>query len=289
MSDPASPPHEWQAGGASTERILVVPALAEQWLARSRPNRPLRRHYVTELAGMMKRSEWVYNGEAIRFDHEGYLIDGQHRLLAVIEADQPADMLILHGLDRAAQDTVDRGLRRTLGDTLVLHGVSSGKNVAAALTWIYRAERNAEMARKRPEGYPSPAQILDLWDRHPGVKESARIESMVKRAPFRYSPSLAVALHYEMTEAQDVDTADRFFDQLVHGAQLGSRSPILLLRNYLIRNSSGLHRHPDWVVRAYTIKAWSFWLAGRDMRLLSFKPRQEPYPKISGGEDRSAA
>jgi hypothetical protein len=45
--------------------------------------------------------------QGIALDTDGVLIDGQHRLAAAVEADQPVDMLVITGVDAATFDVLD--------------------------------------------------------------------------------------------------------------------------------------------------------------------------------------
>ena len=67
----------------------ITPKLAEKWMEANKNNRPLRRSLVGRYAGAIRRGQWELNGESIKFDEDGVLFDGQHRLAAVVEANKP--------------------------------------------------------------------------------------------------------------------------------------------------------------------------------------------------------
>lgn len=278
MTQHAEPGNGRQSDDTGIRRVLVTPELAEQWLAENKKNRALRRAYIQQLAAAIRRGEWRFNGDAVRFDRNDDLLDGQHRLHAIIEAGQAVEMLVIRDLDTETRETIDRGLRRTLADTLTLRGVTSARSMAATLVWIHRFD-TGRPTTTQSDGYPSPTQLLALVEQHPNIRDSLRIEQLIKQAPFRYPPSLAVALHYKMS-AIDAEAADVFFDRLASGSELLSTDPILLLRNLLIRNSSQRLRQPSYALAAYTIKAWKAWRAGRSLQVLIWKGRVEPFPEL---------
>lgn len=80
--------------------IDVTPELARVWLRANTRNRNTRERAVTEYARDMVAGHWNLNGEAIKFAYDGSLLDGQHRLRAVIEADATVQMLVVVGLPR---------------------------------------------------------------------------------------------------------------------------------------------------------------------------------------------
>lgn len=54
--------------------------------------------------------------QGVAFRHDGALIDGQHRLSAIIEAGMPADLLVVRGLPNNAFMAIDNGIKRSMAD-----------------------------------------------------------------------------------------------------------------------------------------------------------------------------
>ncbi|MDP2620568.1 MAG: hypothetical protein Q8P46_10395, partial [Hyphomicrobiales bacterium] len=80
------------SGNSSTTRTRcrITPELAREWLEKTnRKNRPLSELKWTAYAVDMLEGRWQYNGDAIRFGSDGVLLDGQHRLMACVEAGIP--------------------------------------------------------------------------------------------------------------------------------------------------------------------------------------------------------
>lgn len=73
-----------------------------------------KRLYVKE----MKEGRWMFNGDTIRFDWNGNLIDGQHRLEAIKETGLPQDCIIVEGLNPECAQTIDIGHKRSVEDYL---------------------------------------------------------------------------------------------------------------------------------------------------------------------------
>mgnify|MGYP000517583782 CR=1 FL=1 len=64
---------------------LITPQMACEMLKKQRNVRVLKRKEVERYVRALKRG-WKLNGETIKFDKDGYLIDGQHRLTACAES-----------------------------------------------------------------------------------------------------------------------------------------------------------------------------------------------------------
>lgn len=102
----------------------ISPAMAKQWLGDNVDNnRTPNKRYITGYAKTMKDGLWsCTNGESIKFNQDGELVDGQHRLMAVIEADVKVWMLVFYGVNNKDIHTLDDGNKRKLRDVLTIRG-----------------------------------------------------------------------------------------------------------------------------------------------------------------------
>lgn len=107
----------------STVTENITPAKAQEYLRTSRGNRPISKVYVRSYADTMKKGGWMLNGVPIIFDTDGHLVDGHHRLLAVIEAGIPVRFDVVRGAPSEAFTTYDTGRHRTVGQILAMQGV----------------------------------------------------------------------------------------------------------------------------------------------------------------------
>ena len=101
--------------------MMVDPALALAWLQRNiATNRPMRPTVVENYADEMRRGEWHLTHQGIALDIDGNLIDGQHRLAAVIKANVIVPMMVTVNAPRASFVALDGGVKRTLADRLTM-------------------------------------------------------------------------------------------------------------------------------------------------------------------------
>lgn len=93
----------------------VTPAMAEKWLKKNHPkNRKVSWNRVTSFANDMRDGKWELTHQGVCFDKEGFLIDGQHRLYAVIEAKTSVDMFVVHNSRGNIDQPIDHGFVRNL-------------------------------------------------------------------------------------------------------------------------------------------------------------------------------
>lgn len=99
-----------------TVEVTMTPDHAKDLLTRNKANRKVRKHLVTTLARVIERGEWHLTHQGIAVDVQGNLIDGQHRLMAIVRANKAVPMLLSTGLDSDAYTYLDQGMVRTAND-----------------------------------------------------------------------------------------------------------------------------------------------------------------------------
>lgn len=133
-----------------TRKVLVTPELAEAWLKLNRGNRPVQARRVRMYADDITSGNWKLTHQGIAFSEDGTLIDGQHRLRAVILAGVPVEMLVTRGCDSGSFVYLDGGAPRKAGDHLNVLSIKNATTVAgiARAAWVYgmRQERSATNA-----------------------------------------------------------------------------------------------------------------------------------------------
>jgi hypothetical protein len=100
------------------EEVLVTPEVARRWLERNAGNRRVRESHVEALALAMMGGEWRLTHQGIAFDPEGNLLDGQHRLRAVVLAETPVRMTVARDVAPEAFAALDLGKARRIADVL---------------------------------------------------------------------------------------------------------------------------------------------------------------------------
>jgi hypothetical protein len=71
-----------------TEVREINPTIAKEMLKRNFNNRKLNETHIRNLSNQMKLNNWLFDGTPLKFDKYGRLLDGQHRLNAVIESNK---------------------------------------------------------------------------------------------------------------------------------------------------------------------------------------------------------
>lgn len=138
-----------------SEEMSVTPEIARTWLDTMARNRSPKRAVVARYAEDIRAGRWRLTHQGPAFDADGRLIDGQHRLLAVIAAGTSVRMLVTWGVDARGMDGIDVGVNRDGRDVAVIVGATDHPVQA---TWV----RSILVAL---DHHPTPAEVADVLPR----------------------------------------------------------------------------------------------------------------------------
>ena len=113
-------------------KMLVTPEQAQEWLEHNyERQRGIRKTVVRQYARDMESGNWNEDVEQpIVITKDGTLIDGQHRLAALVETGRPLWMFVVTDADISQFDYIDCGARRKASDMLM--GIPN-RNMMASL------------------------------------------------------------------------------------------------------------------------------------------------------------
>ena len=100
----------------------IGPTEAKDLLLANRCNRSVRKNAVEQYAAEMKEDQWHLGCDAIGFDETGALINGQHRLFAILQSEKVLPFLIARGLPKKSRDSLDVGKKRQLHERITIAG-----------------------------------------------------------------------------------------------------------------------------------------------------------------------
>lgn len=264
----------------------ITPVDAAKYLAANSHNRGLVENRVATIKQDILDNNYVLNGETIKFSDSDVLLDGQHRLQAVIEADKPIVTLVVRGLEATSQDTIDVGAKRTFSDILKLAGEHNTATLAACTRISWFIDTFGE-PKTGPGQYPSVRQLTAYLGANPDLRKSGLVGQQAARSTLRIPSSIGGGLHYQMFRL-DPTRADDFWNLLLlNDAPKGS--PIYALRETLLKDLGKPHRMSPTHRAALIVKAWNFWVTGKTgMTHIMWRPSgsvSETFPKLINPND----
>lgn len=260
-----------------TSVVKITPDIATAWLEGNVHNRPIKDRIVREYAEEMKAGRWSLNGEAIIFDSDGSLANGQHRLWACVSSGVTFESVVVHNVKPAAFLTIDRGSRRSTGDALYISGAGKAKGInrnalaaSALMIWKYRNDSLFGNLRV-------PASTLvDIVEGEPNLVEWSR-RAHVFRGGLRGFATPVTACCFLASKGL-LGKANEFFDRFEDGMNLGQGNPILALRARALTNPP----NQGWERLFLVVSAWNAFASGRQLFKISAVPRSDEFPKIKG-------
>ena len=234
---------------------LITPAIAESYLELNSGNRKVNEGHVINLAGAMSRGEWVVNGDSIRFTASSRLVDGQHRLAAIVKSGVTLNMVVVTGLSDDAFMTIDCGKSRGISDTFSIKGYKNAAVLSGMVKLMHHYTERGAPYSSNGRNTPTSAQCLAVIDTYPGLAESANYTARRNLRGLLGAQTLGFC-HF-VFGLKSSDDRDEFFDELENGCYSYKHSPIHALRNTLTENLINKKKMPVYMKTAYVFTAFN--------------------------------
>lgn len=230
----------------------ITPQKARDWLKLNVRNRNVGDDHVRRLILTIREGRWKLNGETIKFDFNGHLVDGQHRLLAVAAAGESVESFVVRGLEPETFDTVDIGIIRSVKNLFVARGEANAGVLASAAAMLWRHE-NGKVRSRGKTGTGCKWQLLEIPDNRPGFRECCHLSPALKKV---LPESVAGAYRY-LFGKKDKEQAEKFFELLASGEGLFKSNPIYTLREKCMELKTKKIPDSQPAICEMTIKAWN--------------------------------
>lgn len=240
--------------GMNVWSVDISPQLAAEWMGNAERNRKISGLHVDYLAREMAAGNWHQTGEPIKFDIDGHLRDGQHRLLAIIQSGMTVKMMVVSGIAPEAQFYMDTGKKRSGKDMLSMTGFPEPATLAATgnLLWRWNLDEFRGPAKR-----PNHAELHVLMEENPGLSGSVLVVRGDRGLRLLAYPSQMSFCHFLFSAIEEEQT-EKFFEDLGIGANLELDHPILRLRNRLLEWRAQRYKVSDPLMpAALVIKSWN--------------------------------
>lgn len=243
----------------------INPVIAEVILReRNAVNRVLSEMTSEKYAADMKQGRWQQTDEPIIFSESGFLLDGQHRLRAVILSGCTITFLLAKGIKEEAQMVMDDGKGRKHGDYLHFKYQRYGSKRAAiiAIVSLLCLGTNKGLSRS------VVSEIDRIYTKEISlILDHFKAKRFLDPAPILGSMAFAAKSHPN----EIADFADKYFGE---GDNLPEGSPILKLRN-LMMSRDGANQFTKRDISNLTLLALKQHVEG--IRAKSLKPAVAGY------------
>lgn len=219
--------------GVRTIAVHLTPAVAKRLLERNVHNRKISEKVILKYVAEIKAGEWRLTPGGIGFDDQGALVDGQHRLHAIVRSNQTVPILVTLGLPCTSQEKVDRQRRRSLFDALYVSGIATQRQEVEIATCLTR-----RMLRSDSGVVPSDALVKQTLDCHlaniRAVIALMKGDNKSRRGLSQASFLAAAVLYHEIAPEKCAE----FLIGIRTGEMLTQDHPAMRLRKLLLGETS---------------------------------------------------
>ncbi|MCW5886445.1 MAG: hypothetical protein KIT33_15850, partial [Candidatus Kapabacteria bacterium] len=269
--------------------VNITPELAATLLANNINNRSLNNGRVSFYAKQIRNNNWRLTGETIKLAKNYTLIDGQHRLEAIIKAGKSAEMEIAFGIDNDTFNVIDTGRTRNGADVISILKVKNAAKVASVLRTLIAYQRGvligtrggrtnlAQYSSKQSLGEKyiiTNADIEQAYYDNPGVEDY--IGKSNKNLGFETAYSF---IFYVLSTSRYKEKAKEFIEyinsgELKKGDRFYRDDMMLNLREFLISknlNKGGkLDKLSSREIIGYCFKAFNYYVNDRVVKKVRY-------------------
>lgn len=237
--------------------VLITPDVAADMLSRNTDNfRPPDHRRVDAYSKEMAARRWESNGETIKFKN-GILIDGQHRLLAIIKSGVSIMMIVVHDIEGSGLG-IDRGKPRKLCQWLSrMDGVKNASTMAAAARLCVGYKKGI-WCRSMQLSDCTDSECIDFVANN-RIRLGDCVTLARKSSSLMPSAALAAVVfcgtHGDL-KASENRTAVWFCERLADGQSLTDSDAVFHLRNTFLKLKKGASLSKN-MVQAYLAIAWN--------------------------------
>jgi hypothetical protein len=259
------------------EKTLVSPNLAKYFLSKNVKNRTIRSSSVFKYAKQMQLGGWREDtGELIKFSENGNLIDGQHRLEAVVLSGVSIYFHIATNLKENITDVLDTGSNRSSSDVFKLNSVQYSSSMPSIIQQYYAMKNNKKtMWGLHKHEKLSNSELLSkyyenslFWD-----KTASKSSYLYEKFSKILSHGLIGGMYAHFYDICPI-SAESFINQLCTGENISNKT-ILVLRKKLIDDRLQVKKIPMSAKCAYIIKAWNHFRSGIEVSVLKYNSDNE--------------
>lgn len=242
------------------ELVDMTPAHAAKLLEGNSKNRNISPRRVDALAAQIERGEWLLDGSPVRVAESGRLLDGQHRLQAIVQSGITVRMYLASGVEERAQLVIDTGKPRTFSDYLRLRG-ETAVAASASVTRLLLNYETGNLAKSTFRlFFPSTAQLWSFFDEgRERIAEGVSHATTTRRHVSLALSTLATA--YVVLSAISRDDVDEMYAEL--SKDKPATQPVMLLSRWADNRgtaSTGIVEQRLQMI--YIIKAWNLFRSG---------------------------
>lgn len=261
----------------------ITPDMAREYLKSNSMNRPLNDKTVNFYAQEMRAGNWKLNGEAICFGKNGALLNGQHRLSAIVKSGKEIQTMVVRGCDENAFITYDSGRLRRISDIFSIEGINNYSYVSCIATRVLALKQNATIisqirnsSRSLPKKY-AKTEIMEEYYTSPDLYQE--VFSFIRSLYGKFKimnviEAAAICVFLIKCKNYPEKKVKGFFTSLFLGEDIGNET-IITYREKIIRDRLSTSVMTSEMKQQLLIKVWNYYVIGKSRKYLTWDKEKE--------------
>src|SRR5690625_433840 len=266
----------------------ITPKKAKDLLEKNTHNRPVSNKRVDHYASLMKAGKWHLSHQGIAISKTDVIIDGQHRLLAVVQANMPIDFSITYGVEDETFKFVDVGYTRTTSNIFAIEGIQNYTRHAAGVSRYHDFKRSSlslssSSASARTENHYTHDDYLQFYydNEQLLINIHSKVSSWYGRYKILKTSEMYAFFVYGIIDGKwSFKKLESFFDHVFMLRHDSVSNVPRLLFDKLIRDATGATQMKPKARTAILIKAFNYFVAGKSLERLHFVEGNESFPDV---------
>lgn len=253
----------------------ITPTAAKEYMKKNLHNRRISNDSVAFYADQMTKGKWMLSPEGISFDSRGILLDGQHRLLAIIRSNTKQRFVVSRGFDSDTFKVINTGKIRNGADTLHIEGITNASLVYAGLRKYYSLKSGTSTRQSNKEMKLSNAMVIEMYESDADFyknistfanRQYGKLKILSNSEIMGYS---AFLIKDKLHEQGKVDT---FFEELV---TVSDSQPINMLRTELYRSKLSTRKMSAAEKDDLVAQTWNCYITDTPLKSLKYNPKRK--------------
>ena len=197
----------------------ITPEMAIEYLSKNidgrYANRSITRSDVIKYANEMKAGNWRVDVNPIIFDKKGRMIDGQHRLEAILEAEIAVNMLVKRGVAEDSFKVIDTGHIRDAVAFATIERHECPKDAVPLFRWLQNLSITKIPTLNPTQEHKRSEYELQDWGYITHPKVIAAIKAVKQMDKVNRVPDRVLQFCYYMFAKHDENLAFEYLQYLV--------------------------------------------------------------------------
>lgn len=259
-------------------KVKVTPSMASELLKKNSNNRRINQGIVANYASMMINGKWKEDTfELIKIDLNGNILDGQHRLTAIVKSGISINLHLVDGMEENVFDVLDTGKKRNTTDIFHISGVKNS-NIMPSIIKLHQfllENRNTRHSR-----HMSNVESLELYNKRQTFYDEIAKCTLTYYNNFSklVAPQYIGGILSYIADHYDLDYAKRFMTALVNGENNKTNAINLFTKKIIDSRISKKYTMTDTMLIALFLKTFACWRDRKSVNFLKFTFETDIFP-----------